>query len=272
MNKSIVCIKNLKSLQEMTKRSLSLSSSLTSDKKAGGLFENFFGSNVEKATKAHSVLLADQQVLYELQIDQVKPESASDYEKYSSEYVPNLLQRNQNLKLAGSWRSEIGVQDTYVNLWMYKNYTDFSNSFENLRKDSQHQEYRNKLAKHIVKRESQVCLSFTFWGLPTPRSDSHIYEMRSYALKPGTLIEWGNNWSRGIRNRMDYRVAGMFTQVGPIYHVHHIWAYKSLHHRKESREKMWSKPGWDECVAYTVPLIRKMDSRIMSPLSFSPTK
>jgi hypothetical protein len=64
----------------------------------------------------------------------------------------------------------------------------------------------------------------------------------------------------------------MFTQVGPLYNVHHIWAYKSLQHRKESREKMWSKPGWDECVAYTVPLIRRMESKIMMPLSFSPMK
>ncbi len=42
---------------------------------------------------------------------------------------------------------------------------------------------------------------------------------------------------------MDYRVAGMFTQVGPLYYVHHIWAYKSLADRKSSREQMWNKPG-----------------------------
>lgn len=64
----------------------------------------------------------------------------------------------------------------------------------------------------------------------------------------------------------------MFTQVGPIYHVHHIWAYKDLASRKESREKMWNKPGWDECVANTVPLIRKMESKIMMALPYSPTK
>jgi hypothetical protein len=35
----------------------------------------------------------------------------------------------------------------------------------------------------------------------------------------------------------------MFTQVGPLYYVHHIWAYKDLADRKASREKMWDKPG-----------------------------
>lgn len=64
----------------------------------------------------------------------------------------------------------------------------------------------------------------------------------------------------------------MFTQIGPLYYVHHIWAYKSLADRKVSREKMWNKPGWDQCVSYTVPLIRKMESRMMTALPISPTQ
>lgn len=226
----------------------------------------------DKANSAHSALLADQQILYELQVHQVKPESTVDYEKYCQEYIPGLLNRNEGLKLAGSWKSEIGVLDTYVHLWHYKNYSDYSGWFTKLRQDNKHQEFVNKVGKYVKQRESQICLSFTFWGEPIIRQENNIYEMRSYTLKPGTLIEWGNNWSRGIRNRLDYRAAGMFTQVGPIYHVHHIWAYKDLNHRKESREQMWSKPGWDECVANTVPLITKLESKIMTPLPFSPSK
>jgi len=50
------------------------------------------------------------------------------------------------------------------------------------------------MSKMVNQRESQICLSFTFWGEPEARNENHIYEMRSYSLKPGTLIEWGNNW------------------------------------------------------------------------------
>ena len=50
------------------------------------------------------------------------------------------------------------------------------------------------MSKMVNQRENQICLSFTFWGEPDARSENHIYEMRSYSLKPGTLIEWGNNW------------------------------------------------------------------------------
>lgn len=66
--------------------------------------------------------------------------------------------------------------------------------FDTLQKDKSHQDFTNKMSKMVTRRESQVCLSFSFWGEPEPRNESHIYEMRSYSLKPGTLIEWGNNW------------------------------------------------------------------------------
>ena len=57
------------------------------------------------------------------------------------------------------------------------------------------------------------------------RPGPNIYELRSYQLKAGTMIEWGNNWARGIQYRManDEPFAGFFTQIGPMFTVHHIW-------------------------------------------------
>ncbi|MPD06366.1 Protein NipSnap [Portunus trituberculatus] len=48
--------------------------------------------------------------------------------------------------------------------------------------------------------------------------------------------------------------------------------YRSLADRKENRESAWRKPGWDEVVAYTVPLIEEYYSRILTPNTFSPTQ
>lgn len=36
------------------------------------------------------------------------------------------------------------------------------------------------------------------------------------------MIEWGNNWARGINYRAN-KVAGFFSQIGQLYMVHHIW-------------------------------------------------
>lgn len=65
---------------------------------------------------------------------------------------------------------------------------------------------------------------------------------------------------------------GFFSQIGRLHNVHHIWCYKSFQERKEIREKTWAIPGWDDCVAYTVPLIREMHCRVLVPTEFSPTK
>lgn len=93
-------------------------------------------------------------------------------------------------------------------------------------------------------------------------------------LLPCLVIEWGNNWARAINHRKshDGPFAGFFSQIGRLYNVHHIWCYPSLQARKETREAAWKLPGWDECVAYTVPLINDMHTRICVPTEFSPTQ
>jgi len=48
--------------------------------------------------------------------------------------------------------------------------------------------------------------------------------------------------------------------------------YGGLEKRKEDRENAWRKPGWDQVVAYTVPLIEEYHSRIAYPNYFSPTQ
>lgn len=88
------------------------------------------------------------------------------------------------------------------------------------------------------------------------------------------MIEWGNNWQRGISHRKnnDEPYAAFFSQIGRLYNVHHIWCYKDLATRKQTRESAWKLPGWDECVAYTVPLIQDMHCRVLVPTEFSPTQ
>lgn len=56
--------------------------------------------------------------------------------------------------------------------------------------------------------------------------------------------------ARGINFRSN-QVGGFFSQIGQLYMVHHVWHYKDLQSRKDVREVSWTKPGWDEIVAYT---------------------
>lgn len=61
------------------------------------------------------------------------------------------------------------------------------------------------------------------------------------------MIEWGNAWAKGITYRREHNqdVGGFFSQVGQLYMVFHIWAYKDMNDRNSVRQNTWSKPGWD---------------------------
>eukprot|EP00064_Thunnus_orientalis_P014306 superscaffoldBa00002465_g14348 len=88
------------------------------------------------------------------------------------------------------------------------------------------------------------------------------------------MIEWGNYWARAIeiRQKNHEAVGGFFSQIGSLYTVHHLWAYKDLQSREDTRNAAWQRDGWDEVVYYTVPLIQHMESRIMIPMKKSPLK
>ncbi|NXL54134.1 NIPS1 protein, partial [Podilymbus podiceps] len=160
-------------------------------------------------------------------------------------------------------------------------------------------DFRKERSRMLLSRRNQLLLEFSFWNEPLPRQGPNIYELRTYKLKPGTMIEWGNNWARAIKYRQENQeaVGGFFSQIGELYVVHHLWAYKDLQSREETRNAAWRKRGWDENVYYTgerdpppapgtpclgrdpcphlslffpVPLIRTMESRIMIPLKISP--
>uniref|UniRef100_A0A915KB22 Phosphomevalonate kinase n=1 Tax=Romanomermis culicivorax TaxID=13658 RepID=A0A915KB22_ROMCU len=158
------------------------------------------------------------------------------------------------------------VYELIIHLWRHKSgYNGTDKLLEALDNDPDLKLMYQEQTELCRRRESFLMLAFTYWGDPKPRPPKHIYEMRSYNLKAGTMIEWGNNWAKGITHRRDYNqdVAGFFTQVGPLYKVIHFWAYENLAARKKIREDTWSKPGWDQTVAYTVPLIKTMQSKIM---------
>lgn len=202
-----------------------------------------------------------------------KPEASDDYlpkyEKYAQEVA---VKTDNKAELVASFRVEVGNQDQFIHIWKYYDgYKEASDIHKIIRTDSTLVKLNKEQLKDLVKRESQFMTSFSFWDHPKPQDHNSFYEMRSYVLRPGTMIEWANGWSKGIKHR-DNTVAGFFSQIGQLYTVHHIWRYSDLQARKDVRENAWRRPGWDECVSITVPNIVYLHSRWMSPNKFSPIR
>ena len=121
-------------------------------------------------------------------------------------------------------------------------------------------------------RRTDLMQEFSFWPTSPPRSLGGLFELRSYTLHPGNLLEWETHWRAGLRARRNVMegVGAWFTQVGALNSVHYLWQFKDLRERQVAREKSWQEKGWSDTVHKTVPLIQRMESRILVPLSWSP--
>uniref|UniRef100_A0A0P4WH42 NIPSNAP domain-containing protein n=1 Tax=Scylla olivacea TaxID=85551 RepID=A0A0P4WH42_SCYOL len=253
-----------------------LSTSHSSQQK-DGWFNKLLVRKIEPTKESHSRMLSDKEVIYELQTHNIKPGTSQEYLKNYEEYVKGVKDKGElsNMELHGSWTVSVGDQDQCVHLWKHAGgYRAIDASSKVIATDTDLSKLVQDRNQYLRQRTNQFLLPFSFWPPVTPREGGNIYEIRSYFLKPGTMIEWGNNWSRAIHFRQANNEAfgGFFSQVGRLYNVHHIWCYNSLEGRKEARENAWRHPGWDEVVAYTVPLIKEMHARILVPNYFSPAQ
>ncbi|XP_020852328.1 protein NipSnap homolog 1 [Phascolarctos cinereus] len=239
-------------------------------------FRSLFVHKVDPRKDAHSTLLSKKETsnLYKIQFHNVKPECLDAYNSLTEAVLPQLhLDPDYPCALVGNWNTWYGEQDQAVHLWRFSGgYPALMDCMNKLKVNKEYLEFRKERSKMLLSRRNQLLLEFSFWNEPEPREGPNIYELRTYKLKPGTMIEWGNNWARAIKYRQENQeaVGGFFSQIGELYVVHHLWAYKDLQSREETRNAAWRKRGWDENVYYTVPLVRNMESRIMIPLKISP--
>ncbi|XP_076837713.1 protein NipSnap homolog 2 isoform X2 [Brachyhypopomus gauderio] len=254
-------------------RSLSASSNRKGEE---SWFKSLFVRKVDPRKDAHSHLLAKREDnnLYKIQFHNVKPECLDAYNRLCEDVLPSIhTDEFYPCELVGTWNTWYGEQDQAVHLWRYRGgYPALTEVMNKLKNNKKFLEYRNERGKMLLSRRNQLLLEFSFWNEPVPREGPNIYELRSYQLRPGTMIEWGNYWAPAIRYRQQNReaVGGFFSQIGHLYMVHHLWAYKDLQMREDTRNAVWQHEGWNEVVYYTVPLIQHMDSRIMIPMKTSP--
>src|SRR6218665_389883 len=90
-----------------------------------------------------------------------------------------------------------------VHIWGYDGWKHAQEVLSLTREDGSLKALTKDQEPFLRSRQNQFMLSFSFWPEPVPQTNKSFYEMRSYVLKPGTMIEWGNNWARGINYRQN---------------------------------------------------------------------
>lgn len=222
----------------------------------------------------HSRLVARGKYLHGFEVHRVQPGKVEEYKQAAERYYTGLRDDAElRIKLTGNWETIIGEQDTFYHILEYENYAGFDKAWEKIR-GSEHERAYKALLPHLVSRNAQLNQEFAFMPTAPPHARGGIFELRTYQLNPGTLLEWENTWRRGIEARKKFvaPVGAWYSQVGRLHQVHHMWQYPDLETRKEMREQAWQLDGWADTVSKTAQMAKFMDSYVMVPLSFSPLK
>ena len=159
-----------------------------------------------------------------------------------------------------------------VHIWEYQRYEGYHASLHNIASHPEFPDFDRKLKSLIKSKKTSLMQEFSFWPTTPPRKLGGLFELRSYTLHPGNLLEWETHWRRGLHARREVMegVGAWFVQIGDLNTVHHLWQFANLEERKVRREQSGGVEGWAETVHKTVPLIQSMQSRILVPMPWSP--
>ncbi|KAK9475184.1 uncharacterized protein V1510DRAFT_167035 [Dipodascopsis tothii] len=260
----------------------------SSDAKSGLIKSILYGSDQSKkeqaaAERSYSNQLSRGKYVHEMVVHKVRPDRAPDYVDLVSQVYPRIAatgpldDSSHKVHLVGSWRTVIGDDlDTYVHIWEYSSFAGFHDvNFHLHNHEPFFLDYIEKVRPMLVSRKSDLMQEFDFWGgTAAPHDLGGIFELRSYNLKAGQLLNWETSWKRGLecRRQVMEPVGAWFNQLGEINTVHHLWQFADLEHRKSCRDKCWHLPGWANTVHETVGLVNRMQSHVLVALPFSPLK
>jgi len=218
-------------------------------------------------------VLARGKYVHSIVFHEVRPDKVDEYTELVGKWYPKVAQMPENkVNLVGSWRTEVGDCDTFVHIWEYQRYHGYHASLNAIQHHPEFPEFDAKLKTLIHAKRTSLMQEFSFWPTTSPRQLGGLFELRSYTLHPGNLLEWETHWRRGLKARREVMegVGAWFVQIGELNTVHHLWQFADLEERKVRREQSWSVEGWGETVHKTVPLIQTMKSRILIPCEWSP--
>ncbi|KNG80215.1 NIPSNAP family protein [Aspergillus nomiae NRRL 13137] len=204
--------------------------------------------------RSFSQVLARGKYVHSIVFHEVKPDRVDEYVDLVGQWYPRMAGTEENrVNLVGSWRTQVGDNDTFVHIWEYQRYEGYHASLHNISRHPEFPAFDRKLKSLIKSKKTSLMQEFSFWPTTPPRRLGGLFELRSYTLHP--VMEGVGAW---------------FVQIGDLNTVHHLWQFANLEERKICREQSWGIEGWAETVHKTVPLIQSMQSRILIPMPWSP--
>jgi len=197
----------------------------------------------EVENQQHTRLVARGKYVHSFEQHKVIPAKIEDYKKAAERFYTGLVSDPElHVKLTGSWETVVGEIDNFVHILEFENYGGYDRTTQLIRQ-SEHLERYRAMLPFVNSRIHQLNQEFALFPTAPPHNEGGIFELRTYQLKPGVLLEWENAWRAGIEARRSLvsPIGAWFSHVGRLHQVHHLWQYPSMERRKEVREQAWTK-------------------------------
>lgn len=204
-------------------------------------------------------------MIYEFRTYQVK---AGSLPTVLEKFQEKIDGRNQISKIGAFWFTEIGPLNQIIHVWPYDNLEH--------RNESRKEAVEKKLwppdaSEYMVKMNSEIWNPVSFSPEFTERNIGPFFEMRIYTYQPDQIEKMLPAWEEKIeaRSTLAPLVGAFRSDIGDVNKFMHIWAYESLQHRTDAREK-FSSIGWPPKSNASPPLY--METKIVVSSNFSPIK
>lgn len=90
-----------------------------------------------------------------------------------------------------------------MHIWEYQRYAGYHQSLNAIQNHPEFAEFDYKLKKLIKSKRTSLMQEFSFWPTTSPRKLGGVFELRTYTLHPGNLLEWEHHWRKGLEARKE---------------------------------------------------------------------
>lgn len=208
--------------------------------------------------------------IYELRTYTVVPGTLPKYVKLAAE-VGRAIRGDRHGTLEGYWTTEFGTLNQAVHLWSYASLAERDRLRAELAKNEAWvRDYVPQTRPMLVAQENKILAAAV--PLTPPRDRGNVYELRWYRTHPGRTAEWIRHFKDVLPTRDKYmrRVGLWTTEIAQLNEVVHMWVFRDLKERAESRGRLAQDPEWQSFLGKSSPLLAHMQAIVLLPAPHSP--
>lgn len=179
-------------------------------------------------------------MIYEMRTYDLKPRALPEVLKRWTEAYEK---RRKLSELAAFWYTEIGPLNQIVHVWPYQ---DLEERKRIRAAALAAGGWPPKTSEFIVAMRSEIMIPWDDSPLLPRGEHGPIFEMRTYTINPGDQPRVQKCWGKALpaRTKRSPCIATWFSEFGSLNKFVHIWPYKSLDQRMETRKAAIAAGGW----------------------------